>query len=181
MCYEIVTDMNYATEFQTAFGMRFVGLEDAVQTVYNTYRVPDPQAPFPQDYIIDAAGVVRYWSDEYDPQEILAVLQSLLGPPAGVAESPTRVEWISAAPNPFTKELRIRFLTPGFADVPLLQVLRADGANVRTLVLSSGADGHRETVWDGRDARGHVLPSGAYWLRATGGPAHSSRRVILIR
>ena len=46
--------------------------------LYQTYRVPVPEAPYPQDYIIDQDGIVRYWSDEYDPQEIIKIIDQLL-------------------------------------------------------------------------------------------------------
>ncbi|UCD05463.1 MAG: T9SS type A sorting domain-containing protein [candidate division WOR-3 bacterium] len=64
-------------EFIEVFGQRFIGLIDD-QNVYTTYRVPYPEAPYPQDYIIDQQGIVRYWSDEYDPQEIMRVIDGLL-------------------------------------------------------------------------------------------------------
>ncbi|MDH4210778.1 MAG: T9SS type A sorting domain-containing protein [candidate division WOR-3 bacterium] len=64
-------------EFIEVFGQRFIGLIDD-QNLYTTYRVPYPEAPYPQDYIIDQQGIVRYWSDEYDPQEIMRVIDGLL-------------------------------------------------------------------------------------------------------
>lgn len=73
--------MSYSLEFQTTFGMRFVGLEDPSGAQYSTYRVPDPLAPYPQDYVIDADGVVRYWSREYDPQHVTQVIDQLTGGP----------------------------------------------------------------------------------------------------
>ncbi len=69
--------MNQLQEFIQVFGQRFVGLVDNV-SLYNTYRVPNPEAPYPQDYIIDQNGYVRYWSDEYDPQEIIKTIDGLL-------------------------------------------------------------------------------------------------------
>ena len=65
-------------QFIQVFGQRFVGLFDSIG-VYMTYRVPIPEAPYPQDYIIDRDGIVRYWADEYDPQEVIAVIDNLLG------------------------------------------------------------------------------------------------------
>lgn len=69
--------MNQLQEFIQVFGQRFVGLVDNI-SLYNTYRVPNPEAPYPQDYIIDQNGYVRYWSDEYDPQEIIKTIDGLL-------------------------------------------------------------------------------------------------------
>jgi hypothetical protein len=43
------------------------------------------QSPFPLDYIIDQEGIIRYVATEYDPEEIIQVIEELLGltpPPA---------------------------------------------------------------------------------------------------
>jgi hypothetical protein len=75
--FEISSSAAELNEFIQVFGQRFIGLVDN-QGVYGTYRVPNPEAPYPQDYIIDQQGIVRYWSDEYDPQEIISVIDGLL-------------------------------------------------------------------------------------------------------
>ena len=69
--------MSQLAEFQEVFGMRFVGLSDDAG-VYTSWRVPNPTAPYPQDYVIDQEGYVRYWSDRYDPQEVMRVIDRLL-------------------------------------------------------------------------------------------------------
>jgi hypothetical protein len=69
--------MNQLQEFIQVFGQRFIGLVDNIN-LYQTYRVPVPEAPYPQDYIIDQQGIIRYWSDEYDPQEIIKIIDGLL-------------------------------------------------------------------------------------------------------
>ncbi len=81
MIFEITREMDYSLEFQNTFGMRFIGLEDPAGSQYSTYRVPDPLAPYPQDYVIDANGVVRYWSREYDPRHVTQVIDQLVGAP----------------------------------------------------------------------------------------------------
>ena len=75
--FEISSSAAELNEFIQVFGQRFVGLVDN-QGVYGTYRVPNPEAPYPQDYVIDQQGIVRYWSDEYDPQEIIRIIDGLL-------------------------------------------------------------------------------------------------------
>ncbi|MGB7054850.1 MAG: T9SS type A sorting domain-containing protein [bacterium] len=75
--FEISSSAAELNEFIQVFGQRFIGLVDN-QGVYGTYRVPNPEAPYPQDYIIDQQGIVRYWSDEYDPQELIRVIDGLL-------------------------------------------------------------------------------------------------------
>jgi hypothetical protein len=84
----IGTQIGYLSEFRDVFGMRFVGLVDSGDVVYNSWRVPQPTAPYPQDYIIDQDGVVRYWSDQFDPWAVMATIDRLLA--AGVAEEEGR-------------------------------------------------------------------------------------------
>jgi hypothetical protein len=64
-------------EFRTVFGARYVGLVDSTG-VYSRWRVPNPTAPYPQDYIVDQQGVVQYWSDQFDPQGVIKTIDRLL-------------------------------------------------------------------------------------------------------
>jgi hypothetical protein len=75
---QIARDFDVVEKFRDVFGMRFLALEDVGNSVYYAYRVPDAAAPYPQDYVIDQDGIVRYWSWEYDPQVIIALIDSLL-------------------------------------------------------------------------------------------------------
>ena len=68
--FAIGENISQLSEFRDVFGMRYVGLVDG-SGVYQEYRVPNPQAPYPQDHVIDQQGVVRYWSDQFDPQEVI--------------------------------------------------------------------------------------------------------------
>ena len=77
--------------------------------LYQTYRVPVPEAPYPQDYIIDQDGIVRYWSDEYDPQEIIKIIDQLLI--TDVKESKTQIKkeelQLNITSNPAGKEFTV--------------------------------------------------------------------------
>jgi len=114
------------TEFIEVFGQRFVGLIDD-QNVYTTYRVPYPEAPYPQDYIIDQQGIVRYWSDEYDPQEIMRVIDGLLATHVEerLEETSERSELsavISPNPSRGTFTLFVKGLT-GFTSIKVYDTL----------------------------------------------------------
>jgi len=105
--FAIGENSSQLSEFRDVFGMRFVGLVDS-SGVYQAYRVPNPQAPYPQDYVIDQQGIVRYWSDQFDPQVVIRVIDRLLGP--GVE---TSGEWrmasseLAVSPNPSRGSVRI--------------------------------------------------------------------------
>ena len=87
--FAIGSALNQLSEFIDVFGMRFVGLIDQ-SGVYQDYRVPNPEAPYPQDYIVDQDGIVRYWSDQYDAQAVIQTVDRLLA--TGVAEPPCVIE-----------------------------------------------------------------------------------------
>lgn len=69
--------------------MRFTGLIDT-QGVYSQYRIPNPEAPYPQDYIIDKQGKVRFWEGEFDVLKSIEVIEELLKykPPVTLAAAP---------------------------------------------------------------------------------------------
>jgi hypothetical protein len=100
--------MNQLQEFIQVFGQRFIGLVDNVG-LYNTYRVPNPEAPYPQDYIIDQNRIVRYWSDEFDPQEIIKTIDGLLN--TNLQEPKAQIkkgDWqLKITSNPASKEFTL--------------------------------------------------------------------------
>jgi len=156
-------------EFIEVFGQRFIGLIDD-QNVYATYRVPYPEAPYPQDYIIDQQGIVRYWSDEYDPQEIMSVIDGLLA--TTIEERVERASCysglhVTASPNPTrgTATISLEGVT-GFTEV---RVYDAIGRCV-----------HAETGdFDGRKDMFLDLPAGCYIVTVRhGGDLYSQRLTV---
>jgi flagellar hook assembly protein FlgD len=60
-------------------------------------------------------------------------------------------------------------------------VLDARGRLVRTLLAGPVAAGPHESTWDGRDAGGHRVASGAYGVRLEAPGFEASRRVVLVK
>jgi len=182
--FEIATTLDMALSFRDVYGMRFVGLEDDEGAVYVTYRVPDPEAPYPQDFVIDQDGIIRYWSWEYDPQEVIATIERLLAtssaeedPPDPVTE--TRLRLAPPAPNPFRTETDLRFTLPERGRVRL-NVYAVTGGLVRTLVKGERDAGEHVIRWDGRHDRGARVASGVYFIELVAGVERQSRRTVLI-
>jgi len=174
--FAIGENSSQLSEFRDVFGMRFVGLVDS-SGVYQAYRVPNPQAPYPQDYVIDQQGVVRYWSDQFDPQEVIRVIDRLLG--SGVEASRERhpsSSGLAVEPNPFHSRTRIS-LPLDIVAHGRIGVFDATGRLVSNLSASEPR-GPGAACWDGTDETGRRLPTGVYYLRH---PATRSVPVLLLR
>lgn len=172
-------------EFRDVFGMRFLGLEDRVSSVYTMYGVPDAHAPYPRDFVIDQGGIVRYWSPEYDPQEVMTTIDGLLagtGVDDGTLASQQRAV-ISLAPpsqNPFRPGTDLRYAVSERIPVTL-NIYSVAGGLVRTLVRGTSYPGEHVVTWDGRDDGGMRVASGVYFARLEAGERTAARKMVLLR
>ena len=91
----------------------------------------------------------------------------------GISEHPqhcARVTTPEAAPNPFSREVRLSRLPAGAA-------ARIYSSNGR-LAWSASVPASGELTWDGRDVSGAVLPAGVYLVHTSGTSAHSTKIVL---
>ena len=70
-------DAQTVVDFAAYTGVTFPVMMDDDQT-YRDYDQVGATAPFPLDVVIDKEGVVRYVSTRYEPEELTAVIASLL-------------------------------------------------------------------------------------------------------
>jgi len=85
-----------------------------------------------------------------------------------------------AAPNPFRHLTTFQFDVASEGPVSLA-VFDVRGAQVRTLAAGSCPAGSHRVSWDGRDARGRMVPEGAYFIRLTTGSSVVTRSVMRAR
>jgi hypothetical protein len=83
-------------------------------------------------------------------------------------------------PNPFNPMTTIRFDLPVAAAVRLA-VYNVNGQMIRILANGPMPAGNRESVWNGRDARGRAVASGIYFYRLDAGRFTQTRKMILLR
>ncbi len=95
---------------------------------------------------------------------------------------PTRAPSLSLScePNPFSGATTIRLSPFGIGHSPLtLRIYDAQGRAVRS--LSSLLSAPSSLTWNGTDDLGQPLPSGAYFVRVSGGNEHATTRIVLQR
>jgi len=169
-------------EFIEVFGQRFVGLIDN-QGVYSTYRVPRPEAPYPQDYIIDQDGIVRYWSDEFDAQKIISRIDHLLNTEVN-EHDPESHEALSLEiiPNPFSKLTHISFeVGSRQKTVVSTKIYDITGRVVRSFHSMPNSPGSWQMTWNGSDNTGRALAAGVYFMKFRADDYTQVEKVILLR
>jgi hypothetical protein len=87
---------------------------------------------------------------------------------------------LTVAPNPSAGRVDMRFTLPAAAETRL-EVRDVAGRLVRTLRAERLAAGAHREVWDGRDATGHLVAPGRFWLRLSAGDARAAESVTLVR
>ena len=83
-------------------------------------------------------------------------------------------------PNPFNQATHIGFTLQQPTTVSL-QVFNTHGQLVATLVEGTRPAGTYQTAWDGRDAQGQAVGSGAYIVRLDAAGQQATRKMILIQ
>ncbi len=72
---------------------------------------------------------------------------------------------VRISPNPVRADAEIRF-TAGRDGTVALRICDTSGRTVRRLLRDHLEQGIHRVTWDGRDALGHDVPAGAYWVWA---------------
>lgn len=136
-----------------------------------TYRVPNPEAPYPQDFIIDQQSNIAYWSDEYDPQEIMRVIDRLLGTSVEESENPnskSQIPKLNIIPNPTRDAVRITWqISNSKFQTFEITIYDASGAFIKEFNLNSESLNLKSLIWSGIDHTGQPVSSGIYFARLT--------------
>jgi len=72
-----IADADDLRAFAGATGVTFPLLEDTANT-YDEYTRDPTASPYPIDIVLDADGVIVYFSREYDPVGLRAAVESVL-------------------------------------------------------------------------------------------------------
>ncbi len=82
-------------------------------------------------------------------------------------------------PNPFSELATIRYYIPddGFLE---LSICDQNGNNIRILATGIQASGQHETIWDGKNENGQLVPSGIYFYRLKTVKTIITKRLVTI-
>ena len=93
---------------------------------------------------------------------------------------PDRTQLLQNAPNPFNSQTVLSYflLEPSLTR---LEVFALSGQRVAVLHQGPQQAGYHRLHWDGRDAAGHSVASGAYLYRLVTDEVVLTRKLILLR
>ncbi len=97
-----------------------------------------------------------------------------------VPEAPLALQVSLARPNPTTGGVTLSYTLP-FRSPVRLTVFDVAGRCVQRRDLGEQGPGSYTCAWDGRDARGHLAPTGTYVLRLQVRGVAEDRRVVVLR
>jgi hypothetical protein len=180
--------------YETSWNAYFRSSTDGGRTwIERSVRIDDDAANAPTSNPVVAVGalggVAAAWSDGRAPSTNWKIFATVgersvtsVGGPGERAGTAMR---LVATPNPFRAGAFVRLaliggggaddrMVAGASPAPEIALYDASGRRVRDLVLTDGA-----ATWDGRDARGALVPSGVYWARADALPTARARFVLL--
>jgi len=100
----------------------------------------------------------------------------------GIGDEPTAfaAELLQNVPNPFNPSTTIRFMLPKTGSAKV-EIFDAYGKSVRVLLDGTGKAGLNTVSWDGTNASGNKVASGAYFYKLTAGAFQDTRKMVLLK
>jgi len=166
-------------------GITFPVLRDNAG-IYSSYNIPGGLSPYPRDYIIDQQGILHLAKTEYDPGEMITVIENLLDPDIVSTIDldltiPNTISLLSNYPNPFNPATTLQFRLSSSAMISL-DVVDLKGSVVANIYTNQFfSNGTHELLWIGIDDQGNLLPSGHYFVRLHNAGSIIIRKVMLIK
>ena len=83
-------------------------------------------------------------------------------------------------PNPFNPTTRIRYSISNAIDTKIV-IFNVNGQTVKILLSKRQQPGYYDIKWDGRDEKGHDLPTGVYFIKFAAGTYIETQKVVLLK
>lgn len=166
-------------------GITFPVLRD-VSGIYSQYNIPGGQSPYPRDFIVDKNGIVQLAKTEYDPGEMINVIENLLDRDVNVSTDlelllPETIKLLPNYPNPFNPVTTLQFSIYPSAMISL-DIVSLKGNVVATIFSNRYfSAGNHNVSWSGMNDNGVPLSSGQYLVRLQKGNSIITQKVTLIK
>ena len=141
------------------------------------------------DFEVDQSWVMANcelaaWVQNLPDREVLqgakVSITGLQGVDDDVVTLPTETKLVGNYPNPFNPSTTIEFALSKPSDVKL-DVFNLLGQKITTLVNSRMEAGNHSVIWNGRDASGNSVASGAYFYKLNTNDYASTRKMVLAK
>jgi len=141
---------------------------------------------------VSSINLQGYLTGDFNTTEQTAIINALSIPPTDLPllifsagyedtgteeKSETNLRFHEASPNPFINKTRIRYSLNSPAHVKLT-IYDAAGRQIKGLVNQNQSQGNFSVTWNGTDANGEKLPTGAYYYILKIGAKEYKRKVI---
>ena len=93
---------------------------------------------------------------------------------------PNSFSLFSPYPNPFNPTTRIRYSISNAIDTKIV-IFNVNGQTVKILLSKRQQPGYYDIKWDGRDEKGHDLPTGVYFIKFAAGTYIETQKVVLLK
>ncbi len=163
-------------------------LADAT-VVYGTSSYPDGAGILVYDMPGRGEGQIVFLAIDYDAltdgalagQLLENTVEYLLSSSQGVPDvlAGGRLHLSRPEPSLTSGETTLRLRMPS-ANEARVELFDAAGRRVRTLLLGVLDGGETAINWDGRDQRGHAVPTGIYFIRAQASGQEMTRRIVVV-
>jgi len=112
-------------------------------------------------------------------------IQNIYNEDTGIPNQPSKLQpdvciLYQNHPNPFNGQTEIVYRIDGTGPV-LIELFNVTGRKVITLVDRQENQGLHRIVWDGKDERGHSVPTGVYFYVMKAGNFSSSRKLLMMK
>jgi len=184
-------NINVVENFINHFKLTFPVLLD-YSNLKNKYAIAGTHvSPYPRNFIIGRDGTIAYASDEYDPEEMLEIIENELQTSVSQRNSPVSHQksvLMSAYPNPvhlstlsgFGTKIQVEYQLYKYNNVTLI-IYDITGRLVRILVKENQPPGTYITNWDCRNDNNLLVSSGIYFICLKVGGLKSINKITLIR
>jgi flagellar hook assembly protein FlgD len=104
---------------------------------------------------------------------------------AGVTPGAIRPLSIKVSPNPAAGSVRVTYAMPGAHPAAggkaSIEIYDARGRRVNSIPVTETTTSYNTVTWDGRSARGAMVPAGIYFLKISSGNDTISTKFVFLR